>query len=64
MAEESRTTIGGIPIKSVYTPEDVKDIDYKKEIGNPGEYPFTRGIYSGSKGVIFGQRPVLGFGLP
>jgi methylmalonyl-CoA mutase N-terminal domain/subunit len=64
MAEEARTTIGGIPIKSVYFPDDVKDIDYKKELGNPGEYPFTRGIYSGAKGVVFGQRPVLGFGLP
>ena len=44
MADEARTTIGGIPIKSVYTPEDVKDINYKKEIGDPGVYPFTRGI--------------------
>jgi methylmalonyl-CoA mutase N-terminal domain/subunit len=64
MAEEARTTVGGIPIKPVYTPDDVKDVDYKKEIGDPGSFPFTRGIYSGAKGVVFGQRPVLGFGLP
>ena len=62
--EDSRSTAGGIPVKPVYTPEDLQDIDHRKDIGNPGEYPFTRGIYSGARGVVFGQRPVLGFGLP
>ncbi len=62
--EESRYTSGGIPIKPVYTPQDIKDLDYTEHIGNPGEYPFTRGIYSGARGVIWGQRPVLGYGLP
>ena len=62
--EEPRYTSGGIPIKGVYTPQDIEDLDYTKHIGNPGEYPFTRGIYSGARGIIFAQRPVLGFGLP
>lgn len=35
----------GIEVKPIYTPEDVKDIDYARDIGNPGEYPFTRGIH-------------------
>jgi methylmalonyl-CoA mutase N-terminal domain/subunit len=35
----------GIEVKPIYTPEDVKDIDYGRDIGNPGEYPFTRGIH-------------------
>ena len=35
----------GIEVKPIYTPEDVKDIDYTRDIGNPGEYPFTRGIH-------------------
>jgi methylmalonyl-CoA mutase N-terminal domain/subunit len=35
----------GIEVKPIYTPEDVKDIDYSRDIGNPGEYPFTRGIH-------------------
>ena len=34
----------GINVKPVYTPDDVKDLDYSK-IKNPGEYPFTRGIH-------------------
>lgn len=29
----------------LFSPEDIKDIDYKRDIGNPGEYPFTRGVY-------------------
>ncbi len=35
----------GIKVKPVYSPEDVKKIDYKKDIQNPGEYPYTRGIH-------------------
>lgn len=35
----------GIKVKPIYTPEDVKDIDYTKDIQNPGEYPYTRGIH-------------------
>jgi len=29
----------------LFTPDDIKDIDYKKKIGDPGEYPYTRGVY-------------------
>jgi methylmalonyl-CoA mutase N-terminal domain/subunit len=35
----------GINVKPVYTPEDVKKIDYTEDIQNPGEYPYTRGIH-------------------
>ena len=35
----------GIKVKPVYSPEDVKGIDYSKVIQNPGEYPYTRGIH-------------------
>ncbi|MEA5002517.1 MAG: methylmalonyl-CoA mutase family protein [Christensenella sp.] len=38
-------TQGGIYIKPKYTPEDLKDNDYARDIGDPGVYPFTRGIY-------------------
>lgn len=31
--------------KKVFGPEDVKDFDYAKKLGNPGEYPYTRGIH-------------------
>jgi methylmalonyl-CoA mutase, N-terminal domain len=38
-------TQGGIPLNVTYTPEDIKDMDYKRDLGDPGCYPFTRGIY-------------------
>jgi methylmalonyl-CoA mutase N-terminal domain/subunit len=43
--EKTFTTISGIPIKRVYTPEDVANLDYDKDIGLPGQAPFVRGIY-------------------
>ena len=38
-------TQSGIPVKVVYTPEDIGHLDYERDLGNPGEYPYTRGIY-------------------
>lgn len=38
-------TASGIYIKPVYTPDDIKDTNYEKDIADPGQYPFTRGIY-------------------
>ena len=35
----------GIEVKPIYTPEDVAHIDYTQDIGDPGAYPFTRGIH-------------------
>ena len=34
-----------IDLKSFYTPEDCKGISYEEDLGDPGEYPFTRGLY-------------------
>jgi len=39
------TTTSGIDIKPLYTPEDVAGIDFDRDIGQPGEYPYTRGPY-------------------
>lgn len=38
-------TESGIQVKVVYTPADIADMDYLRDIGNSGEEPFTRGIY-------------------
>ena len=62
---EVRYTTSGLPIKDIYTPEDIRDIDYATDLGNPGEYPFTRNAYrTGYQNFVWGQRPVLGYGLP
>jgi len=50
----------GIPIKSVYTQEDVEDIDLN---GMPGVYPYTRGLYSDGYALTpWMQQMVFGFG--
>ncbi len=40
---EDTTTQSGMPIKRIYTPEDTADLDYGRDLGMPGEYPYTRG---------------------
>jgi methylmalonyl-CoA mutase N-terminal domain/subunit len=43
----------GIKVKPVYGPEDIKNIDFEKEVGQPGQYPFTRGIHP----LMYRKRP-------
>jgi methylmalonyl-CoA mutase N-terminal domain/subunit len=62
---ETAFTLSNIPIKSVYKPEDIKDTDYNRDIANPGEYPFTRGIFPDMfRGRYWTRREVCGFGTP
>ncbi len=44
-AEKGRrfSTVSDLEIKAIYTPEDIKDLDFSKDIGYPGIFPFTRG---------------------
>ena len=52
----------GIPVKRVCTPLDVADFDYMKEVGLPGEYPFTRGIQPTMyRGKFWTMRQYAGF---
>jgi methylmalonyl-CoA mutase N-terminal domain/subunit len=60
-----KETWSGIPLKTVYTPEDIKDIDYARSIGNPGEYPYRRGIYPDMyRGRLWSQRQITGCPTP
>jgi methylmalonyl-CoA mutase N-terminal domain/subunit len=57
------TTVSGAEIKNLYTPADVQDIDFEKEIGWPGEYPYTRGIHPNMyRSKIWTMRQFTGFG--
>ena len=58
-------TVSGIPVKEVYTPEDVAGIDYDKEIGLPGRYPFTRGHHPLMyRGKLWNIREISGLSTP
>jgi methylmalonyl-CoA mutase N-terminal domain/subunit len=50
-------------IKRVYTPEDIKDLDYMRDLGFPGEYPFTRGVHATMhRGRLWTMRQFSGYG--
>lgn len=60
--KEKWTTHSAIPVKRVYTPEDVADIPYE-DIGFPGEWPFTRGPYPTMyRGRTWTMRQIAGYG--
>jgi methylmalonyl-CoA mutase N-terminal domain/subunit len=61
--KERFTTLGGIPLKTVYTQEDLAGQDVEATIGVPGEFPFTRGIYPTMyRGRLWTMRQYAGFG--
>lgn len=56
-------TISGIPIKIIYVQDDIKDLDYDKDLGMPGKYPYTRGIRETMyRGRLWTMRQFSGFG--
>jgi methylmalonyl-CoA mutase N-terminal domain/subunit len=57
------TSISGEEVKPLYTPEDLVENDSERDIGYPGEYPFTRGVYpSMYRGRLWTMRQFAGFG--
>lgn len=62
----SRTaTWSGIETRAAYGPEDVAGIDYQRDLGNPGQYPYTRGAYPQMyRSRMWTLRNIVGFGAP
>ena len=59
------TTISGRPIEVLYTPQDIASLDYQRDLADPGEFPYTRGIHpSGYRGKLWTMRQFAGFGTP
>ena len=55
-------TPSGIPLKQVYSPEDIENLDYIEDIGFPGGEPFTRGVYPTMyRGRFWTMRQYSGF---
>ncbi len=56
-------TLSGITVKRIYTPEDVKNLSYEEFLGEPGQYPFTRGVYPTMyRGRLWTIRMFSGYG--
>ena len=58
-------THAGFPIKPVYGPDDLAGRDVERDVGRPGEYPFTRGIHAHMyRERLWTMRQYIGFGTP
>ena len=58
-------TLSQIPLEPLYTAEHVSHLDYQRDLGMPGEYPYLRGVHpSGYRGRLWTMRMFAGFGLP
>lgn len=56
-------TSSNVALERVYTPLDVRDFDYTRDLGFPGEYPYTRGVYPTMyRGRLWTMRQYAGFG--
>ncbi len=50
-------------VERLYTPQDVADMDYMRDLGYPGQYPFTRGVHATMhRGRLWTMRMFAGFG--
>jgi methylmalonyl-CoA mutase N-terminal domain/subunit len=56
-------TISDVPLKKVYEPRDVADLDLAQDLAWPGEFPYTRGIHpNGYRDRLWTMRQFAGFG--
>ncbi len=62
---QSAKTWSGYDVQELYTPDDLVKNDYKKNIGDAGDYPFTRGLHRNMfRGRYWTRREVVGIGSP
>jgi methylmalonyl-CoA mutase N-terminal domain/subunit len=57
--------VSGRDLNRRYTPADIADLDYERDIADPGHFPYTRGIHpTGYLGKVWTMRQFAGFGTP
>ncbi|MCL6638177.1 MAG: methylmalonyl-CoA mutase family protein [Firmicutes bacterium] len=55
-------TVSSMPVNEIYTPEDLAGFDYMRDLGYPGEYPYTRGVQPNMyRGRLWTMRQFAGF---
>ncbi|MBM3319277.1 MAG: methylmalonyl-CoA mutase family protein [Candidatus Eisenbacteria bacterium] len=61
--EDGFRTLSGLPVKPLYRPEDLAGFDPARDLGRPGEWPFTRGVHADMyRGRLWTMRQFAGFG--
>lgn len=57
------TTASGLPVKRLYTAQDIGELDYNRDLGYPGRFPFTRGVQPTMyRGRFWTMRQYAGYG--
>jgi methylmalonyl-CoA mutase, N-terminal domain len=57
------TTVSGMPVEALYTPEQLGEFDAEADLGYPGQYPFTRGVHASMyRSQLWTMRQFAGFG--
>jgi methylmalonyl-CoA mutase N-terminal domain/subunit len=63
--KKSFQTVSLAEVDRLYTPADVEDLDFNRDISFPGEFPYTRGIHpTGYRGKLWTMRQFAGFSTP
>ena len=63
VSERKAASTTGLPMEAVITPEDLAGFDPERDLGYPGEFPFTRGVYPTMyRGRLWTMRQYAGFG--
>lgn len=58
-------TVSSKEVKPLYDPGDIADIDFDRDIGYPGQYPYTRGVHGSMyRAKVWTMRQFSGFGTP
>jgi len=61
----SFTTVSGVPVNELYTAADLPDFSYERDLGDPGQFPFVRGIQADMyRGRLWTMRQFSGFATP
>ena len=64
-SDEVRYSLSDIPLKACYSAEDLKGWDVKRDLAEPGQFPYTRGIHTNMyRGKLWTMRQFAGFGGP
>ncbi len=63
LREQPPTTVSSVPVDALYTPDNLADFDYDRDLGYPGQYPFARGVHASMyRSRLWTMRQFAGFG--
>src|SRR5205807_2893252 len=63
LREQPPTTVSGVPVEALYTPDSLSGFDPDTDLGYPGQYPFTRGVHASMyRSQLWTMRQFAGFG--